>query len=192
MEKHDQRWQACNADDAGQPKDCGNMMAGWAECKLMVKDSMIDEKKHDSNPWWKMERWWAVWWKMMHEKGHDERRLYGVRAEDDGLQGNGIWRKGNDGRKWMLKCQEQGQLELSKAKAMGDHHWKITFNAKNKKSWKVNWIWMVIGWVYRCFINFFRPKHWGINRKYGLFGFIILMFVLHLNNCPLAHGHKWP
>lgn len=53
---------------------------------------------------------------------------------------------------------------------------------------KSHWIWMVIGCGLPLLLIFFAPAL-GITGNNGLFGFIILMFVLHLFMPHGAHGH---
>jgi hypothetical protein len=53
---------------------------------------------------------------------------------------------------------------------------------------KSHWIWMVIGCGLPLLLIFFAPAL-GITGNYGLFGFIILMFVFHLFMPHGAHGH---
>lgn len=54
---------------------------------------------------------------------------------------------------------------------------------------KGHWIWMVIGCGLPLLLIFFAPAL-GITGNNGLFGFIILMFVLHLIMPHGAHGHS--
>lgn len=53
---------------------------------------------------------------------------------------------------------------------------------------KSHWIWMVIGCGLPLLLIFFAPAL-GITGNNGLFGFIILMFVLHLFMPHGAHKH---
>lgn len=53
---------------------------------------------------------------------------------------------------------------------------------------KGHWIWMVIGCGLPLLLIFFAPGL-GITGYNGLFGFIILMFVLHLFMPHGGHGH---
>jgi len=54
---------------------------------------------------------------------------------------------------------------------------------------KGHWIWMVIGCGLPLLLIFFAPAL-GITGNNGLFGFIILMFVLHLIMPHGAYGHS--
>jgi len=53
---------------------------------------------------------------------------------------------------------------------------------------KGHWIWMVIGCGLPLLLIFFAPAL-GVTGYNGLFGFIILMFVLHLLMPHGSHGH---